>query len=58
MTIHTVAAEIARRIPEMAKDSPMNNTEVIERMLKELLQQHELLQRQRPENMPVAGKAD
>ncbi len=39
MTIHTVAAEIARRIPEMAKDSPMNNTEVIERMLKELIAQ-------------------
>ncbi len=36
MTLHTVAAEIARRIPEMAQDSPINNAEVIERMFQEL----------------------
>lgn len=33
MTLHTIAADIAQRIPEMAKDSVVNNAELIERLI-------------------------
>lgn len=34
MNIHVIAAEIARRIPDMAKDSPTNNETVILNLLR------------------------
>lgn len=34
LNIHTIAAEIARRIPEMVKDSPINNADCIANLLK------------------------
>ncbi len=34
MNIHSLAADIADRIPEMAKDSKMNNTVIIENMIR------------------------
>jgi hypothetical protein len=34
-TIHTLAADIASRVPDMAKDSPLNNQMLIERFLLE-----------------------
>lgn len=43
MTIHTLAADICDRIPEMARDSKTNNQKVIENLLTEFLtkQNHE-----------------
>lgn len=41
--IHLIAAEIARRIPEMAKDSPVNNAAVIEQLLRDLANEDMLL---------------
>lgn len=37
--IHLIAADLARRIPEMAKDSPINNATVIENLLREQIRQ-------------------
>jgi hypothetical protein len=37
MTIHTLAADICDRIPEMARDSKTNNQKVIETMIREFL---------------------
>lgn len=41
MNIPIVAAEIARRIPEMAKDSPINNATVIENIIADQMAQTE-----------------
>jgi len=35
VNIHLLAADIADRIPEMAKDSKMNNTVIIENMIRD-----------------------
>jgi len=35
VNIHSLAADIADRIPEMAKDSKMNNTVIIENMIRD-----------------------
>lgn len=37
MTIHTLAADICDRIPEMARDCKINNQKVIEAMIREFL---------------------
>ena len=47
-TIHNLAADIAHRIPEMARDSAMNNAEVIESMLKPL---YEAIENERTDSM-------
>ncbi len=41
--LHLIAADIARRIPEMAKDSPVNNAAVIEQLLRDLANEDMLL---------------
>lgn len=37
MNIEALASDIARRIPEMAQDNPINNANVIERMIREAI---------------------
>lgn len=38
MTIHTFASDIADRIPEMARDSKLNNQKLVENLLREFLE--------------------
>jgi len=41
MTIHTLCADIADRIPEMARDGKLNNQQVLERLIGEFVR-HEI----------------
>lgn len=43
-TIHTLAADIADRIPEMARDSKTNNQQFIENMLSTFLNEREAVE--------------
>lgn len=51
MTVHTFAADLSDRIPEMARDGKLNNQKLIENLLKAFLEEYH---KQKEQNEPDA----